>query len=328
MTMSLAKRFSIPREHAEVGFGALRRVIEAGGPIDPREREFLAACAETLELDDWQAYPSVNPARAAEVLSSPNARELLVRALIIAACIDTQAATGSVDSVHEFAAALGVKTRWLKTLRHASRRQILRVRMAIYSSSPDAVRLFRRTWREEGLLGVWRAVRFVLGGGLVDPKIAWKYRELGLLPEGTLGRTFWANFTQRKLAFPGERGGLPERMVHHDLMHVLNEYGTDPAGECEVAGFYAAFTSNMKLSDGDPFTFVMTVLTTFHLELPVSPAFVLPARGAFDPRRFLRAFERGAELKVDVMGEWDQWGVMRLPLPEARAQLGLIDAAR
>jgi NAD(P)-dependent dehydrogenase (short-subunit alcohol dehydrogenase family) len=40
---------------------------------------------------------------------------------------------------------------------------------------------------------------------------------------------------------------MPERMVHHDLMHVLNGYDTDPPGECELAAFYAAF------ADGDAF---------------------------------------------------------------------------
>jgi hypothetical protein len=42
------------------------------------------------------------------------------------------------------------------------------------------------------------------------------------------------------MTFPSAPGGLPERMIHHDLMHVIDGDDTDPAGECELGGFYAA----------------------------------------------------------------------------------------
>ena len=119
------------------------------------------------------------------------------------------------------------------------------------------------------------------------------------------------------MTFPGEKNGMPERMVHHDLMHVLNGYDTNPAGECELAAFYAAF------ADGDAFTFFVIVLATFHLGLRVSPAIVRPARGAFDPERAVAAFVRGRSVHVDVMGAWNYWELMPLPLSEARARLGL-----
>lgn len=112
---------------------------------------------------------------------------------------------------------------------------------------------------------------------------------------------------------------MPERMIHHDIMHVLNHYDTDPAGECEIAGFYAGFCS------GEAFTFIVTVLTTFHLGMKVSPAAVEPARGAFDPARVLSAFLRGRQLKVDVMGPWDYWALMPLSIGEAQRRLGLSD---
>jgi len=108
---------------------------------------------------------------------------------------------------------------------------------------------------------------------------------------------------------------MPERMVHHDLMHVANGYDTDPAGECELAGFYAG------CAGGDPFTFIVTVLATFHLGLSVSPAVVKPARGTFDPARVLAAYSRGRRVRVDVMGPWDYWALMPLSIDEARAAL-------
>lgn len=52
-----------------------------------------------------------------------------------------------------------------------------------------------------------------------------------------------------------------------------------------------------------------------------------PKRRAFDPERVLAAFLRGRRLRVDVMGRWDYWALMPLSLAEARAQLGIGDAA-
>lgn len=74
---------------------------------------------------------------------------------------------------------------------------------------------------------------------------------------------------------------------------------------------------------GDAFTFVVTALATFHLGLRVSPSVVKPARGAFDPERAIAAFVRGRSVRVDVMGAWNYWELMPLPLSEARARIGL-----
>ena len=123
------------------------------------------------------------------------------------------------------------------------------------------------------------------------------------------------HFRAKGITFPGEKNGIPERMVHHDLLHVLNGYDTDPAGECELGAFYCGF------AEGEAFTFIMIVLATFQLGLRVSPAVVVPARGAFDPERALAAFLRGRAVRVDVMGKWDYWALMPLPIAEARAKL-------
>ncbi|MFV8750517.1 hypothetical protein ACNOYE_08185 [Nannocystaceae bacterium ST9] len=318
--MTLARQFGLTPSQARVALGALRAVVEADGPADEREAEFLSVAAQTLELaTPWTAQALVEPAQAAELFASEPARRLLIFALILAACIDTKATPASVALVRRFASELGVESRWVGALEHASRRRVLPTKLALYRSSPDAVRLFQRTWAEEGMLGLVRALRFVLAGGSreLDPALAWRFRQLGLLPEGTLGRMFWIHMRSRAMAFPGERGGLPERMIHHDLLHAVTGYDTDAAGECQLAGFYAGFTP------GEPFTFVMTVLTTFHLGMPVSPPIVRPAVGAFDPAKFIAAFERGRKLRVDVMGRWDYWELMPLPLAEVHARLGI-----
>lgn len=90
-----------------------------------------------------------------------------------------------------------------------------------------------------------------------------------------------------------------------------------PAGECEIAGFYAG------LGEGESFTFVVIALATFALGLAVSPAVVTPAKGAFDPARVLAAYLRGRRVRIDIMGPWDYWARMPLPIGVARDELGI-----
>src|SRR5439155_974344 len=72
-----------------------------------------------------------------------------------------------------------------------------------------------------------------------DSALAWRYRRLGLLPEGTLGREYWKYSRKNGFAMPGEIAGPDEIVVNHDLIHVLTGYDTDPPGEFEAAGFTA-----------------------------------------------------------------------------------------
>lgn len=247
---------------------------------------------------------------------SETERRTLVDALVIPACIEGEVTRAKEIAVLAIAARLGVRSHWATLLPSLRRRRVLSVKRALASRSPDAQRLFRRIWQEEGVRGVLRAILFVLGL-YRDAPLAARFHALVACPAGTFGHAVTEHFATRGLAFPGEKNGMPERMVHHDLLHVLTGYDTDPAGECELAAFYAAF------ADGDAFTFLVTVLATFHLGLRVSPAVVTPARGAFDPERALAAFLRGRQVRIDVMGAWDYWELTALPLPEARARLGI-----
>ena len=316
---TLARELALNPRQARAAFGAVRAVAEADGPPGAAGVRLLEVAASTLELEgDWHAVPAAGPDEVGEAFPAPEARRALVDALLIPACIEGEVTAARESSVRSFARALGVRSHWVDLLPAMRRRRVLAIKRQLYRRSPDARRLFARVWAEEGILGVLRAVQFILGR-FVDPPLAERFRALGALPDGTFGRRLFDDLQARGLSFPGERGGMPERMVHHDLMHVMNGYGTDAAGECEIAGFYCAF------SPGDPFTFIMIVLTTFHLGIPVSPAMVQTTRGAFDPARVVAAFLRGRRLRVDVMGPWDYWSLFPLPLEEARERLGIAD---
>ena len=243
-------------------------------------------------------------------------RRGLLDALILVVCIDGEVRAARRQALEGLARALGVRSPFLDMLQAFQGKKLLTIKRGLAMHSPDARRLFRRIWQEEGVLGVLRVGQFVLGLHR-DRELAGRFRALSSLPPGTFGRAVADHFAARRLAFPGEAGGLPERMMHHDLMHVLNGYDTDAAGECELAGFYWGFTG------GEAFTFIMIALATFQLGLRVSPAVVEPARGAFDPRRVLLAFLRGRRLSVDIMGAWDYWVLMPLSMDEAREHLGI-----
>ena len=315
---TLTRAFALTARQARAAFAAVRAVAEADGPARASGAALLRVAADTLELADPDAIPAATADELADAFPSSAARRTLVDILLIPACIDGAVTVAGESIVRSFARALGVRSHWVGTLGALRRGNVLAVKLQLVRRSPDARRLFARTWAEDGLPGLWRALLFILGRH-TDPALAARFRALAQLPEGTLGHQFFAHLTARGLAFPGEPGGLPERMIHHDLMHVANGYGTEPAGECELAGFYAGSCP------GDAFTFIVIVLATFHLGLAVSPAIITPARGAFDPARVLAAFLRGRRLRVDVMGPWDYWAVMPLPLAEARARLGIAD---
>lgn len=313
---SLASTLGLSPVQARAAQGALRAVVEADGPPRAAGVRLLATAARALELGE---VPVATPRAVLEVVTTPAMRRGLVDALLIAACIEGEVTPAGEAVVRSFARALGVRSPWVDVLGPLRRRRAFAVKRRLAVRSPDARRLFARIWAEEGLAGLWRAVRFVLGR-YTDPATAARFRLLGALPPGTYGRMFFDHLVSRGLAFPGEPGGMPERMIHHDLMHVANGYGTDPAGECELAGFYAACCPD------DGFTFIVTALATFHLGLAVSPAAVTPARGAFDPQRVLEGYLRGRRLRVDIMGPWDYWSLLPLPIAEARARLGIAAA--
>lgn len=309
--------FSVDQSRAL--FHSTKLVVESSGSVGLRGARLLDVLANALSVE---ARTNMKQAEVVDALAaafpSPAARRAVLDAMIVPACIECEVHPSAERLITDLAAKLGVTSHWISLLPALRKRRVLAIKRQLVTRSPDASRLAARTWEEEGLRGVWRAFLFVIGQ-YRSPALAARFRALGALPADTLGRRFFDHITSRGLSFPGEKHGLPERMLHHDLMHVLNGYGTDAAGECEIGGFYAAF------ADGDAFTFIVIALATFHLGIPVSPALVTTTTGELDPERVLAAFLRGRRLRVDVMGKWDYWPLMQLPIAEARRELGIAD---
>ena len=308
---SLSNVFGLSRAQARAAWQSTRDVVLADGEPGERSRELLAVLARALAVGPDE--PRTDPSTA---FPTEKERRTLVDALVIPACIEGEVSRARERAVLDLAARLGVRSHWAALLPALRARRVLSVKRALASRSPDARRVLARGWQEEGLFGLVRVLIFVVGLHR-DAALARRFHELAACAEGTFGRAVADHFRTRGLAFPGEKNGMPERMIHHDLLHVLNGYDTDATGECELAAFYAAFT------EGDGFTFFVIVLATFHLGLRVSPSVVVPARGAFDPERALAAFIRGRGMRVDVTGRWNYWDLMPLPIDEVRITLGI-----
>ena len=171
-----------------------------------------------------------------------------------------------------------------------------------------------RAYREEGFAGIRKMLAPFTGAE--DPEVAWKYKQLGLLPEGTLGREFSEHCTKNRFAVPGEKGGIPERLVFHDFGHVLAGYDTRPESEIQQGAFQGGFVRE------DGFAFLMFAVIQFHLGVKVTP--VTDGRtGLFDVPKVLRAAQRGAACKVDLSDHWDPFAVADAPLEQIRAEYGI-----
>jgi ubiquinone biosynthesis protein Coq4 len=169
--------------------------------------------------------------------------------------------------------------------------------------------------RDEGLAGVRKMFGPLFGLG-ANAAVAAKYQALERLPAGTFGRAFREHIAGNGFAFPGEKGGFPERGLFHDLGHVLSGYGTDPGGEIQQAAFQSGFMRN------DGFAFLFFGIVQFHLGVKVTPI-ADPEVGLFDVDKVMTALARGAACKVDLSDRWDFWPLLPRPLEEVRAELGI-----
>jgi tellurite resistance protein len=292
---------------------ALRDVVGSNGTITPAERRFIEVVGELHGTRvDVDALPRVTPGELAEILSQPHQRKRVVQLAAIAAMVEGDVTSSEVAAVRSLASGLGVQEAGLKVLddiaadhRFLTRFDMMRRIMGKYGG---------QAYKEEGFAGVRKMLSFFGGGD--DPEVAWRYKQLGLLPEGTLGREFWEHCTKNRFGVPGEKGGIPERMVFHDFGHVLAGYDTRPESEIQQGAFQGGFVRE------DGFAFLMFVVIQFHLGMKVTPV-TGGYTGLFDVQRVLWAAQRGAACKVDLSDHWDPFAVADAPLEQLRAEYGI-----
>lgn len=306
----------VPPHVANVVLRALKMVAVASRGLAESEGELLAAAASVLRIETpHDALAPIDPAAAGEVLTDEAGRTRLIEAMMLMALMDQTIDAEELAVIDQFAKAWSIDEPRLKNLHQFIDGHHVRMKLDLLRRGFFGQRVLKDAWELEGLKGVWKAIapRF---GKATDPALAWKYKQLGLLPEGTLGRAYWTHCTERKFSLPGEPYGF-EWQVVHDIGHVLGDHGTDPTGEIEQAAFEAGYMRR------DPFFLIFSVTMMFHLGVPVlGDDYLGLHEGAFDANRAARAYERGLATNVDIT-EWDFWPHVARPLSEVRAELGI-----
>jgi len=292
---------------------ALRDVVASNGRITPAERRFIEVVAELHGTKvDVDSLTSIAPGEVAEIVTDPHQRKRVVQLAAIAAMVEGDVTAAEAAAVKRLAAALGVEEASLEVLddiaadhQFLTRFDMMRRIMGKFGA---------KAYNEEGLAGIRKMLTLFTGGE--DLEVAWKYKQLGLLPEGTLGREFWEHCTKNRFGVPGEKTGIPERMVFHDFGHVLAGYDTRPESEIQQGAFQGGFVRE------DGFAFLMFAVIQFHLGVKVTPV-TNGYTGLFDVPKVLSAAQRGAACKVDLSDHWDAFAVADVPVEQLRAEYGI-----
>jgi hypothetical protein len=293
---------------------AMRAVALADGTETPKERALLEVAREALGLAT--SIDDLSPL-SPEGLGglSKTSGERVVQTMILMTIMDGAGAKSEAELVASFAAALGVDDARVGNLRQLADDRIRYMRFDLTRKGYARVEL-ERTAKEEGLAGIYKTFGPLLGLAQ-DPDLARKYIAFGEKPVGTVGRAYFDLIAKNDLSFPGEAGGLAERGLWHDMLHVIGGYAVDPVGEAEVVAFMAGFRKE------DPFFWLFTVALQFQVGLVISP-FAPGVPDMIDPRRFVLHNKRGSMVNADLSTEWsfhDDWD---LPLAEVRARYNVV----
>lgn len=309
----------------EAAFDVDQSLIVAGAMQDligpsptPRRADLLALARDVLGVE---APRAAEPAQYAAIAEHPLA-EHAVTVLIVAVCLDrAHVEAEAVARLGAYARAARAGAEWVRIVRLATSGFGALATAALARRVPDGRHLVSQVWAREGLWGLLTTLGSPFGWTPADPSRAARFAAMAGYPVGTVGRVFVDTLTRQGIPLPGERGGLQEGALHHDLMHVLAGYSTLPEGECCLGGLYAGFGYQ-----GWPAWIVVTLLT-FEMGLRVGPTFTPPTRGAFDPRAVWRAAQRARTATFHPLDPaWDQDRLWALPLTEARRELGLLEA--
>lgn len=203
----------------------MKTVVTACGPVDPTRRALCTAVQKHV-LDtahDFDALPTITPADLAVALEDATLRDQLSRALCLQVIVPDTPARAELDLANQFVKALGGPVDALDRMRSGYEHRMITLRF-------DAVRTSfmgdsaRRRLADEGAIGLLANIGEILGV-YENNTIAARYRSLGALPLGSLGRILFSFYKERGFAFPGEKGGAPESIIAHGLTHVGRRSG-------------------------------------------------------------------------------------------------------
>lgn len=302
-----------PAQHPIV-FRALRTALSPAGPLSAGERVFLATYARItghgLTGDD---PPPIDASAVA--ITGAHQRKRLLQLAAMAVLLARPVKADAFQFLQDLARHLQTRDPVIDVIDALRRGRHRHVRLLAMRRAMRS--MFREAYVAEGLRGMLRFAGAMFFGIAVNRDQTWRFKRLGLLPEGTLGREYWKHMTRVGFTFPGEPAGIPAPVAYHDVAHVLAEHAASGEGEIQQGSFQGG---NRR---GDGFFFIQFVILHFHHGVKITPS-APPEQGHFDPAKVLWAIHRGAQCNVDMTHQWNFWSLMPLPIDEARARCALL----
>jgi hypothetical protein len=295
-------------------FRVLRTILEPERVLDSAQRSFLSTYAR---ITDFQLPPiDPRPIPIDEVLlDGAHPKKRLIQLGAMAALLARPINPASVAYLRALCEHLETHDSVVDLLEALIAGHTFKAKMLARRRGFRAI--LKEAFLAEGAMGVVRFFAAFLFKARVNVDKHWRYRRLGLLPHGTLGRAYWQHMTEQGFGFPGEPAGIADSVAYHDVGHVLTGYDTTPAGEIQQG----SFQGGNRREDG--FFFILFVILQFHQGIAVSPNGA-PEVGHFDPAKVLWAIHRGASCEVDITHQWKFWPLLTLSVEQARAECALI----
>ena len=299
-----------------------------GGSLSELQQVTLEAVTKSMTQFDVD-FGSLEPLTAAEFadgLRFRNAafRTRMVQLMELSHMVLAEPSVEIADRVIEFAHALGVDSACIDKAREVAEgsRQLVAADFD-RSSYISALDLSAFTPLSSADDNVWAWTNTA-----DKPELVERWRELGELPEGTLGRGVHDFYLARGFRFPGSPGSAPPLLAQHDWVHVLADYGSKVESELEVFAFIARASDNPEA-----FTLLAMVLNLFHSgRLDRAAGFFEAAPGHLCdsgmPVRLGDAMRRGAlcDGSVDFLAV-DYFSMADQPVEEVRAAFGVVPKA-
>lgn len=292
----------------------LRTALDPEGPLGPPERRFLETFATIAGHRPGAGDPLPIDAVAVR-LEGGHRRKRLLQLSALAVLLARPLRPASLAFLHGLATALEVRDPVIGVIDALAKGRLGRVRLLAMRRGLRA--MVKEAWLAEGASGVARLIAAMAFKAAVNPDRLWRYRQLGLLADDTLGRRYWTHMTREGFGFPGDVAGIADSVAYHDVVHVLADHPATPQGEI----LQGSFQGGNRREDG--FFFVQFVVLHFHHGVRITPG-APPATGHFDPAAVLWAIHRGAMCSVDMTHQWDFWPLMPLPIEQARERIGLL----
>jgi hypothetical protein len=303
-------------ELGHAGLRALFTVAKLDGTIGPEERSVLEAARRFADPErSLESLETIEPEELAHAFAGEaHLAWQLTCALALMSMVDRDPSPEESALVDRYARALGVDNDMVGTLKKVTSQHLRLARTDIYRRFWAREHIVAKIERE-GWSGLTETIR-ALRRKEENPELTARYRALGELPEGTLGRGYFEFIRDNHFSYPGELGHGPEIIAQHDLAHVLGGYGASSQEEIAVAFFSAGFRRK------DPMTFVLLGLFQLHLGIGTMPGQPVDS-GALDMRVCMEALQRGAAMNVDLSGPWDFWAVIDRPIAALREEYGI-----